>query len=145
MSARVGTISATVALNLGVSIGATPLGAIEAPAVEHLLELLDRPPWQREELCREYAGRVDFFPGRGESLEPAKALCAACLVRPECLLYALEHDEPYGVWGGLSAQERRTVTGSNTGASTSRLLEGHGPTMARTFVQSNSHRSGAAT
>jgi WhiB family redox-sensing transcriptional regulator len=99
-----------VALNLGDStIGATPLGAIEAPAVEHLLELLDRPPWQRDALCREYAGRVNWFPGRGESTEDAKAVCRRCLVRPECLLDALEHDEPNGVWGGLSAQERREV------------------------------------
>ena len=98
-----------MALDLGGSIGATPLGATDAPAVDHLLELLDRPPWQRDALCREYAGRVNFFPGRGESLEPAKALCAACLVRPECLLYAFEHDEPHGVWGGLSARERRDL------------------------------------
>ena len=98
-----------MALNLGGSIGATPLGATDAPAVDHLLELLDRPPWHRDALCREYVGKVNFFPSRGESLEPAKALCAACLVRPECLLYALEHDEPNGVWGGLSARERREV------------------------------------
>jgi WhiB family redox-sensing transcriptional regulator len=98
-----------VAPNLGVSIGATPLGATEPPAVDHLLELLDRPAWQRDALCREYAGKVDFFPARGQSLEPAKALCLGCLVRPECLLYALEHDEPHGVWGGLSTQERRDL------------------------------------
>jgi hypothetical protein len=73
-----------VALNLGISIGGTPLGATDGPAVDHLLELLDRPAWQRDALCREYGGDVNFFPGRGESLELARALCAACLVRPEC-------------------------------------------------------------
>jgi WhiB family transcriptional regulator, redox-sensing transcriptional regulator len=96
-----------VALDLGGSIDATPLGAIEAAAIDHLLELLDRPPWQRDALCREHVGRVNFFSARGKSLEPAKALCA---VRPECLLYALEHDELYGVWGGLSAGASRTRT-----------------------------------
>jgi len=70
-SARVGTIGATVALDLGGSIGATPLGA-KAPAVGHLLEFLDRPAWQRDALCREHAGRVNFFLGRGESVEPAR-------------------------------------------------------------------------
>jgi len=35
----------------------------EAPAVDHLLEFLDRPPWQRDALCREYAG--DATPPRG--------------------------------------------------------------------------------
>jgi WhiB family redox-sensing transcriptional regulator len=96
-----------VALNLGGSIGATPLGAIEAPAVDHLLELFDRPPWQRDALCREYGGRVNFFPGRGESLEPAKALCAVCLVRPECSSTGSSATRRTGVWGGLSTQERR--------------------------------------
>jgi WhiB family transcriptional regulator, redox-sensing transcriptional regulator len=98
-----------VALDLGGSIGATALGATDAPAVDHRIELLARPAWQRDALCREYVGGVNSFPGCGESLEPAKALCVACLVRPECLLYALENDEPHGVWGGLSAQERRDL------------------------------------
>jgi hypothetical protein len=58
-NALLGTIGATVALDLGGSIGATPLGATDAPAVDHLLELLDRPPWQRDALCREYVGEVN--------------------------------------------------------------------------------------
>jgi hypothetical protein len=74
-------------LDLGGSIGATPLGAIEAPAVDHLLELLDRPAWQR--LCQ-------LLPGPRRALEPAKALCAACLAHPECLLEALEGSWPSG-------------------------------------------------
>src|SRR5439155_15466039 len=57
-----GTVSCTVALDVSGSIGATPLGAMEAPAVDHLLELLDRPAWQRDALCREYVGKVNFFP-----------------------------------------------------------------------------------
>jgi WhiB family redox-sensing transcriptional regulator len=33
-------------------------------------------------------------------LERAKALCAACPIRSECLSAALERQEPWGVWGG---------------------------------------------
>jgi WhiB family redox-sensing transcriptional regulator len=33
-------------------------------------------------------------------LERAKALCADCPIRRECLTAALERQEPWGVWGG---------------------------------------------
>jgi len=36
----------------------------------------------------------------------AKKICADCVVRSQCLAHAMKHDE-YGVWGGLTANERR--------------------------------------
>ena len=39
----------------------------------------------------------------------AKAVCAQCAVRPECLRYALAADPLQGVWGGLSEEERRLM------------------------------------
>jgi WhiB family redox-sensing transcriptional regulator len=39
----------------------------------------------------------------------AKAVCRECPVRDECLAYALDHREHDGVWGGLSARERRRL------------------------------------
>lgn len=39
--------------------------------------------------------------------ERAKAVCRTCSVRLECLEYALAAREPYGIWGGLTEQERR--------------------------------------
>jgi WhiB family redox-sensing transcriptional regulator len=50
-----------------------------------------------------------FFPDRGESLAPAKAVCGECIVRDECLEYALDHGERFGVWGGTSERERRRL------------------------------------
>ena len=50
-----------------------------------------------------------FFPDRGESLEPAKAVCAGCVVREECLEHALRVGERFGVWGGTSERERRRI------------------------------------
>lgn len=47
-----------------------------------------------------------WFPLKGEYPRVAKALCARCPVQRECLDGALERDEPYGVWGGLTRQER---------------------------------------
>jgi WhiB family redox-sensing transcriptional regulator len=50
-----------------------------------------------------------FFPERGESTREAKSVCAGCSVRVECLEYALEQDERFGIWGGLSERERRRL------------------------------------
>jgi WhiB family redox-sensing transcriptional regulator len=37
----------------------------------------------------------------------AKAICAECAVRTECLEFALRVREPHGIWGGLTESERR--------------------------------------
>lgn len=48
-----------------------------------------------------------FFPERGEPTAEAKAVCAGCVVRADCLDYALVNGEKHGVWGGKSERERR--------------------------------------
>jgi len=81
----------------------------EAPEFE-LANL--RPRWQQEALCREYGNPADFFPGRGEDLGPAKAICETCPVRAQCLAYALDEFEDRldcGVWGGTSPGERKRL------------------------------------
>jgi WhiB family redox-sensing transcriptional regulator len=50
-----------------------------------------------------------FFPERGQSCAEAKAVCAGCAVRSECLEYALAKPEKFGIWGGLSERERRRI------------------------------------
>jgi WhiB family redox-sensing transcriptional regulator len=50
-----------------------------------------------------------FFPQRGESVVEAKAICVGCPVRAECLAHALERNERFGIWGGLSERERRAI------------------------------------
>lgn len=50
-----------------------------------------------------------FFPPRGDPAEGAKAVCRACVVRQECLRYALENRERFGIWGGLSERERARI------------------------------------
>lgn len=50
-----------------------------------------------------------FFPDIGDTGRHAKAVCAGCVVRVECLNHALEHREDEGIWGGLSRIERRAL------------------------------------
>jgi WhiB family redox-sensing transcriptional regulator len=40
----------------------------------------------------------------------AKAVCKGCPVIENCLRWAITAREPYGVWGGLSAEEREGLT-----------------------------------
>jgi hypothetical protein len=53
-----------------------------------------------------------FFPGRGESAEPARQVCARCPVRQQCLDYAITSQISYGVWGGLAERDRRALATS---------------------------------
>ncbi|MCB1031241.1 MAG: WhiB family transcriptional regulator [Acidimicrobiales bacterium] len=50
-----------------------------------------------------------FFPERGASTREAKEVCKGCVVRDECLEYALSNGEKFGIWGGLSERERRRI------------------------------------
>jgi WhiB family transcriptional regulator, redox-sensing transcriptional regulator len=72
--------------------------------------------WQHRGACRGEAG-VDFYPPmhherKHERLareRRAKAVCASCPVRIECLEHAVAADERYGIWGGLTHDERRQL------------------------------------
>ncbi len=50
-----------------------------------------------------------FFPERGASTKEAKEVCRACVVREDCLEYALDNGEKFGIWGGMSERERRRI------------------------------------
>ncbi|BDZ51496.1 hypothetical protein GCM10025867_37370 [Frondihabitans sucicola] len=49
------------------------------------------------------------LPRKGGSTRDAKKICASCDVRAQCLEYALQNDERFGIWGGLSERERRKL------------------------------------
>ena len=50
-----------------------------------------------------------FFPERGASTRLAKSVCRQCPVQEECLEYAVNNREKFGIWGGLSERERRAI------------------------------------
>ena len=64
--------------------------------------------WRELAACRGADLEV-FFPERGESAEAARQVCARCPVRQPCLDYAISNRIVYGVWGGLTERERRTL------------------------------------
>jgi WhiB family transcriptional regulator, redox-sensing transcriptional regulator len=64
--------------------------------------------WQDRALCAQTDPEA-FFPEKGGSTREAKKVCRGCDVRAECLEYAMEHDERFGIWGGMSERERRRL------------------------------------
>jgi WhiB family transcriptional regulator, redox-sensing transcriptional regulator len=69
--------------------------------------------WRSLGACRQEDPEL-FFPvaqtGPGlVQLDQARAICARCEVRAECLDFALETVQDHGVWGGKSEDERRAL------------------------------------
>ena len=71
--------------------------------------------WQEHGSCRSVDPAVFFHPQneRGSARRArdlaAKSVCAGCPVRLECADYAIRAREPYGVWGGLTEEERELI------------------------------------
>jgi WhiB family transcriptional regulator, redox-sensing transcriptional regulator len=78
--------------------------------MESLLQLLDegKSGWQGQANCMGVDPDL-FFPERGGSTREAKEVCRGCVVREDCLEYALANGEKFGIWGGMSERERRRV------------------------------------
>jgi len=74
---------------------------------------LDVPAFDGPALCAE-TDPDSFFPDKGHSVAAAKKVCGGCPVKDECLQWALDRDERFGVWGGLSERERRRLHGKPT-------------------------------
>ncbi|MEV6280146.1 WhiB family transcriptional regulator [Nocardia sp. NPDC051832] len=71
--------------------------------------------WQLSGSCRGLDSSVFFHPDgeRGYEREArvrrAKRICRSCAVQRECRQFALVTAQPYGIWGGMSEQERRLL------------------------------------
>lgn len=83
------------------------------------------PEWQTRAACK---GRVD--PDFIEPKSPAedaecRALCAACLMREQCLATALATGEAWGLWGGIDAEERLRIA-ERDGHELPAVLPAHG-------------------
>ena len=67
----------------------------------------DEASWSLWAQCAK-PGTPGMFPADGdhEGIQTAKAVCEVCPVRAECLTQALSTREKFGVWGGLTTDER---------------------------------------
>jgi WhiB family redox-sensing transcriptional regulator len=83
-------------------------GSLPDTQLAEIFGLPEEASWQERALCSQTDPEA-FFPEKGGSTREAKRICTGCEVRSECLEYALEHDERFGIWGGLSERERRRL------------------------------------
>lgn len=68
-----------------------------------------KPPgteWLALRACADMPVAV-FFPEDSHGVTRAKAICATCPVRVDCLQSAMDNDERFGIWGGTSERQRR--------------------------------------
>lgn len=71
--------------------------------------------WQVHAACRGtdtatfYHPENERGPSRARRERRAKAVCAQCGVLEHCLRWALTTREPFGVWGGLTVEERERL------------------------------------
>lgn len=82
--------------------------------------------WMREAVCTQTDVEA-FFPEGGSSAALARRVCLGCPVRSDCLKWAMDTDERYGVLGGMTERERaRLRNGINPLRRGARKPNGHG-------------------
>ena len=68
--------------------------------------------WKLDGVCRTVDPDL-WYPENSSPSWEAKRLCRNCPVVTECLDYALDNKEMFGIWGGLSPRERQRVRREN--------------------------------
>ncbi len=76
--------------------------------------------WQSDAECAKYKNKEKiefFFSEDSKEKAVAKSMCAICPVRRDCLKWALETSQIWGIWGGKDEHEiRRTLSVNADGA-----------------------------
>ena len=78
--------------------------------------MLSEPLWRSQASCRAENAAYFFAPPHFERKQEkdaresvARRLCDGCVVKNECLDYALTVAESHGIWGGMNELERRRL------------------------------------
>lgn len=75
----------------------------------------DHQDWRKSARCANdtvseiSSGKDPFFLGRGGKANTTKSFCEPCIVKRNCLAYALFYKEEEGIWGGMTPDERRDM------------------------------------
>lgn len=85
------------------------------PVPATLSPIADLWEWQNDGECRKHDAEIFFLeshlrgPDKQKKIARAKQICVPCPVKQQCLEHALKTPEYYGVWGGLSEEERGII------------------------------------
>jgi WhiB family redox-sensing transcriptional regulator len=86
-----------------------------------LNDFVNLPQVSGKEACLETEPDL-FFSDFGLDIALAKDICAECPMIAACREYAIKH-ENFGVWGGLSAKERKELRGNKEAVETHEIAE----------------------
>jgi hypothetical protein len=104
-----------------------PLGGlVKRDALPMRTEHREHPrlAWRTRAACRHYP-QLDWIEPSPLDAGECRSVCGGCPVRVECLEFALESREPWGIWGSLDTDERREVARVRAVAAP-RVLPAHG-------------------
>ncbi|MFI9610484.1 WhiB family transcriptional regulator [Streptomyces sp. NPDC052023] len=117
----------------------TPLPTGGKPPKVVVVPLLAVWKWQSLAACRDMDTSVFFSPpgergsARRHRESTARAVCAACPVRTQCARFAVACGQRYGVWGGLTEADRRSLAPTDpVGRPVARTPGGSGERSSRT-------------
>jgi WhiB family transcriptional regulator, redox-sensing transcriptional regulator len=112
--------------------------------------------WRDQAACLDIVSAAydPFFADSAELQAEAIAICATCLVRDDCLTFAVLTGQQYGIWGGQPQQMvRRLIAADRAGrpqgrrvpaghpqASKTRCKRGHRFTAENTYYTPDGHR-----
>lgn len=68
------------------------------------------PLWMEFAACRGLDPELFYAEGKGSGVEQARRarkICSGCPARKACLDYALENNEQWGIWGGMTVRDRQ--------------------------------------
>lgn len=79
--------------------------------IQLLLDDTEDLSWRADGRCVDGAATMTnlFFSEELHDIARAKAICAKCPVKAECLDLALRNEEPWGVWGGQLVMNGRVL------------------------------------
>lgn len=73
---------------------------------------IEAPFFDGSQVCAQTDPELFFPENKVEALQRIKIvrpLCESCEFRRPCLEYALKHKDLYGIWGGMTEQERKQM------------------------------------
>jgi WhiB family transcriptional regulator, redox-sensing transcriptional regulator len=68
---------------------------------------VESEPWMADAACHGMTAIMFSERGQNDVVLRAKAICATCPVKDDCLRYALVNHIEHGIWGGLSVRARK--------------------------------------
>jgi WhiB family redox-sensing transcriptional regulator len=91
-----------------MSVGSSrhPSSRLFDPTLHLVTDYDPKADWTEFASCRDLDPEV-FFNVKHSSTQQSREICSTCIVKHECLDFAIQNNEKIGVWGGLTPRQRK--------------------------------------